>query len=304
MKKIQFIVLSFIIAVLCLSGCKVQTVEQHDQEQQGTTLDQGKVKVVEGSEKNKNPQEKTQKQQQKSASSTEQKKETTSDFKKETTNSKQQDTALQTEKSTVENNGSNQEKTISSPKKESAGKEQQTKPTKDKVVKQEKQDKNTVTKKKSTTTHKEKNPAKQATVTEKKKYVTISIRVDTLLKKENYERLEPALQSEKYVPKNGVILSTSPYEIQHEDDSAWDITLRALQQHHIHFEYEGAAKKYGSIYVEGINHLYEKDAGKLSGWMYSVNGKNPGIGCGSYEVKDGDHIVWQYTVDNGRDIGL
>jgi len=142
-------------------------------------------------------------------------------------------------------------------------------------------------------------------VKEKKKYVTISVRVDTLLKDENYEKLEKPLQSEKYVPKNGGIIATSKYEILSDNDTAWSITLRALKEHNVQFEYEGAGvNKYGMVYIQGINHLYEKNAGPLSGWMYSVNDKKPGVGCDGYKVKDGDQIVWQYTVNQGKDIGL
>ena len=52
---------------------------------------------------------------------------------------------------------------------------------------------------------------------------------------------------------------------------------------------------YGSYYVEGINYLYEFDGGKLSGWMYKVNGWFPNYGCSSYTLKDGDEIVWCYN---------
>lgn len=60
---------------------------------------------------------------------------------------------------------------------------------------------------------------------------------------------------------------------------------------------------YNSVYVEGINHLYEFSAGELSGWMYKVNGVYPNYGCSQYVLKDGDVIEWNYTVDLGRDLG-
>ena len=60
---------------------------------------------------------------------------------------------------------------------------------------------------------------------------------------------------------------------------------------------------YGSVYVEGINNLYEFDCGELSGWMYSVNGIYPNYGCSSYILKDGDVICWVYTCDLGYDVG-
>jgi hypothetical protein len=60
---------------------------------------------------------------------------------------------------------------------------------------------------------------------------------------------------------------------------------------------------YGADYIEGINYLYEFDAGEQSGWMYRVNGAFPNYGCSDYILEDGDSIVWAYTCDMGRDLG-
>ena len=61
---------------------------------------------------------------------------------------------------------------------------------------------------------------------------------------------------------------------------------------------------YDSYYIEGINHLYEFDCGEQSGWMYKVNEWFPNYGCSSYEVGDGDVIVWCYTcMGLGADVG-
>ena len=136
----------------------------------------------------------------------------------------------------------------------------------------------------------------------KKHSVTIAIRVDTLLK--NWDLLDPSLQSEKYVPKNGVILKTTTYELLSDKETVWDVLQRATKEHKIQMEYQGANENiYNSVYVEGINHLYEFSAGPLSGWMYKVNGVYPNYGCSQYTLKDGDVIEWQYTVDLGRDLG-
>ena len=137
---------------------------------------------------------------------------------------------------------------------------------------------------------------------QKKRSVTIAIRVDTLLK--NWDLLDPALQSEKYVPQNGVILKTTTYELLSENDTVWDVLQRATKEHQIQIEYQGANENiYNSVYVEGINHLYEFSAGPLSGWMYKVNGVYPNYGCSQYILKDGDVIEWHYTVDLGHDLG-
>ena len=148
-------------------------------------------------------------------------------------------------------------------------------------------------------TEKPQQPTEQ---TPKKRSVTIAIRVDTLLK--NWDLLDPSLQSEKYVPNNGVILKTTTYELLSENDTVWDVLQRATKEHKIQMEYQGANENiYNSVYVEGINHLYEFSAGPLSGWMYKVNGVYPNYGCSQYTLKDGDVIEWHYTVDLGRDLG-
>ena len=52
-----------------------------------------------------------------------------------------------------------------------------------------------------------------------------------------------------------------------------------------------------SNYVSSINGLGERDCGPLSGWLYAVNGWDPDVGCGSYDLSDGDYVYWHYTVD-------
>ena len=52
---------------------------------------------------------------------------------------------------------------------------------------------------------------------------------------------------------------------------------------------------YNSVYIEGINNIYEFDCGELSGWLYKVNNESPGVGCSLYKLKDGDVVEWIYT---------
>ena len=157
----------------------------------------------------------------------------------------------------------------------------------------------TINQTKPQVTEKPQQPTEQP---QKKRSVTIAIRVDTLLK--NWDLLDPSLQSEKYVPNNGVILKTTTYELLSENDTVWDVLQRATKEHKIQMEYQGANENiYNSVYIEGINHLYEFSAGPLSGWMYKVNGVYPNYGCSQYTLKDGDVIEWHYTVDLGRDLG-
>ncbi|MDO5519123.1 MAG: DUF4430 domain-containing protein [bacterium] len=131
--------------------------------------------------------------------------------------------------------------------------------------------------------------------------VSIGIYCDTLLT--NYDKLDKSLQSETYVPKDGVILKETTYQMK-EGDSAFALLEKATKENKIQMEYQGAdGNAYGSVYIQGINHLYEFSAGSLSGWMYTVNEKIPDYGTSKYTLKDGDKVAFRYTCDLGKDIG-
>jgi len=121
------------------------------------------------------------------------------------------------------------------------------------------------------------------------KTCTISINCKTILS--NMDNLTPG--KNKYVPANGVILSTSKVQFR-KGDTVFDVLKRVCSAAGIQLEYTDSST-YGGKYVEGINHLYEFDCGQTSGWMYKVNGWYPNYGCSSYKLKDGDNIVWSYT---------
>lgn len=138
-------------------------------------------------------------------------------------------------------------------------------------------------------------------ITAESETVFISIRCDTIL--DNYDDLDTPLKSEKYVPKNGVILPKTEYVLRN-GDTVYDILNRAVRYNKIQMEYQGADENsYGSVYIQGINYLYEFSCGPLSGWMYKVNGFYPNYGCSKYKLKDGDVIEWVYTCDLGKDVG-
>lgn len=138
-------------------------------------------------------------------------------------------------------------------------------------------------------------------ITEDSETVFLSIECGTIL--ENWDDLDPALRYEKYVPSDGVILKKTEYVLRPKD-TVYDILDRAVRHNKIQMEYQGANENaFGSVYIQGINYLYEFSCGPLSGWMYRVNGKFPNYGCSKYELKDGDVIEWVYTCDLGRDVG-
>ena len=138
-------------------------------------------------------------------------------------------------------------------------------------------------------------------ITEDSETVFLSIECGTILA--NWENLDPALRYEKYVPSDGIILEETEYVLR-PNDTVYDLLDRAVRYNKIQMEYQGANENsFGSVYIKGINYLYEFSCGPLSGWMYRVNGKFPNYGCSKYELKDGDVVEWVYTCDLGRDVG-
>lgn len=136
-------------------------------------------------------------------------------------------------------------------------------------------------------------------ITEDSQTVTISIRCDTIL--DNWDKLDDSLKSDKYVPADGVILPTFRAVLR-KGDTVYDIFSRVTRYSKIVTDCVYTVN-YSSVYVKGINHLYEFSCGELSGWMYKVNGVFPGYGCSKYVLKGGDVIEWVYTCDLGRDVG-
>lgn len=131
--------------------------------------------------------------------------------------------------------------------------------------------------------------------------VTLSIECKTVL--ENLSVLDPALKAGNFVPEDGVILPCTRYVLR-PGDTVYDILSRAVRYNKMQMEYQGADKNsFSSVYIKGINYLYEFSCGPLSGWMYTVNGIFPQYGCSKYELSDGDRIEWVYTCDLGRDVG-
>ena len=126
---------------------------------------------------------------------------------------------------------------------------------------------------------------------------TLEVRCDTLLGKlDQLPKGKAAL-----VPENGILLETVEVEFT-GGESVFDVFRKVLREEKIHFEYVDASA-YNSVYIEGIGNIYEFDCGPQSGWMFSVNGIYPGLGCSAYTLADGDVIVFNYTCDLGADLG-
>lgn len=127
---------------------------------------------------------------------------------------------------------------------------------------------------------------------------SVTILCNTIL--DNMDLLDAG--KEAYVPEDGVILAETNVKFE-TGETAFDVLKRICESMEIQIEYAWTAV-YDSYYIEGINHLYEFDCGNESGWMYKVNDQFPNYGSSSYELEDGDKIVWQYTCKGfGADVG-
>lgn len=126
---------------------------------------------------------------------------------------------------------------------------------------------------------------------------TLSIRCDAIL-----DHMD-LLDKEKWelVPEDGVIFAAKAVSFK-EGESVFDLLNREMKGAKIHMEFVDTPM-YNSVYIEGINNLYEFDVGALSGWMYKVNGWFPNYGASRYQLENGDIVEWVYTCDLGRDVG-
>lgn len=125
---------------------------------------------------------------------------------------------------------------------------------------------------------------------EEKSVCSLTIQCLSIL--DNKDKL--SVGKEEFVPESGYILSTN-VEFS-KGETVFDVLKRACQTYGIQIEYS-YAPIYGTYYIEGINQLYEFDCGSASGWMYSVNGVAPNVGCSSYTLEENDSIVFYYTCD-------
>ena len=121
-------------------------------------------------------------------------------------------------------------------------------------------------------------------------FCTIEIICDQVLA--NIEKLPD--DKKEIVPQNGVIFAKTKAEF-FEDETVFNVTSRELKSRKIHIDFV-YTPMYNSVYIKGINNLYEKDCGAGSGWVYTVNGQTTDCGASAYKLKDGDEIQWTYII--------
>lgn len=76
--------------------------------------------------------------------------------------------------------------------------------------------------------------------------------------------------------------------------TVYDLLIDAARLNGVALDVTGAG---AFVYVRGIDYLYEREHGDLSGWVYTVNGVSASVGCAAYELEDGDVVEWFYTTD-------
>lgn len=74
--------------------------------------------------------------------------------------------------------------------------------------------------------------------------------------------------------------------------TAFDALQAFAQQQGLALTYKGSG---ATVYVTGINGFNAGPAGTMTGWLYSVNGTEPGSSMGVYTLKDGDTISMTYN---------
>lgn len=103
------------------------------------------------------------------------------------------------------------------------------------------------------------------------------------------------LKSDKrdVIPDGGIIYSERTVSFT-EGESVFDVLRREMTNNGIPLEFV-YTPMYDSVYIEGINNLYEFDCGSRSGWIYRVNGQKMNVGSSQCIVKQGDIIRIYYT---------
>lgn len=94
-------------------------------------------------------------------------------------------------------------------------------------------------------------------------------------------------------------IATGTYTFDGNDVTVGQVFEAALKEAGL--SYEGLEKNYISAITApetyGGYELREKDNGKNSGWMYTVNGVHPSDGLKNCYVDSGDEIIWHYVDD-------
>lgn len=82
--------------------------------------------------------------------------------------------------------------------------------------------------------------------------------------------------------------------------NAFDFLKTVFEEKGYKYEDDGTGYITAVITDKG-DRLAAFDKGQYSGWMYSINGKAPEVGMGSYILKEGDKVLFYYVEDYTKD---
>lgn len=125
---------------------------------------------------------------------------------------------------------------------------------------------------------------------QKKKKYYCNLMIECKEAVENIDSIKE--EKRKYIPSNGYIYGPKKVSF-YEGENLYEVLSRELKNAGIPLDASGNSK-YSTVYVKGINNIYEFDLGSSSGWVYYVNGKQPNYGCSDYILKSGDEVIWKY----------
>ena len=116
----------------------------------------------------------------------------------------------------------------------------------------------------------------------------------TALKSSSVNNLELLTSAEKrdLIPELGYLLKDIRIELL-TDDTVLSLSERAFRSNKIPYEKQNFG--FGT-YIEGIQLIYENDAGPGSGWTFEVNGFQPQTASNAYYLRPGDRLVWRFVL--------
>ena len=124
---------------------------------------------------------------------------------------------------------------------------------------------------------------------------TVTFAIDCASVFAHEKDLDPAVKP--YLPEDGIIFADAVLVLR-PGDTVFDLLKRVCRAKAIQMEFQGADKNaFGTVYVQGIQYLYEFSCGPYSGWTFTVNGEMPDRGCSDFHPEDGDAIRWVYSCE-------
>lgn len=122
----------------------------------------------------------------------------------------------------------------------------------------------------------------------------LQIRCDSILA----HRDELQKGKDKYLPEDGMLLARQDVDL-FEGETAFDVLRRVCAERGLQLEYD-YTPVYDAYYVEGIGNLYERDCGRMSGWLFKVDGTFPNLGPSKLAVEPGQFVEWVFTCDGSE----